>query len=123
MTNITQSLVNVGQKSVREMIDMIEKTTVNNTVEKITNIAEKPVAVTKIAPVKSKSSLRVTFNVTKDEGIEASNKIVNIRHSIDQEESEDSLLYVSALEDVTDSTRKTRRSKVIKILCNTLYVI
>jgi len=123
MTNITQSLVNVGQKSVREMIDMIEKTTVNNTVEKNTNIAEKPVAVTKIAPVKSKSSLRVTFNVTKDEGIEASNKIVNIRHSIDQEESEDSLLYVSALEDVTDSTRKTRRSKVIKILCNTLYVI
>lgn len=42
-------------------------------------------------------------------------KIVNIKSSLDSEKSDDNSLYVSALEDVTDSTNRTLRKNTITI--------
>lgn len=56
-----------------------------------------------------------------DEKAEIAIKIVNYKHSLDLEKSDDNSLYVSALEDVTDSTKRTRRS-TIKVLKRYIYV-
>lgn len=48
-----------------------------------------------------------------DEKVELPNKVVTLRYSLDLEKSEDSSLYVSALEDVgDDSARKSRKSNI-----------
>ncbi|XP_011877704.1 PREDICTED: G2/mitotic-specific cyclin-B3 isoform X2 [Vollenhovia emeryi] len=79
------------------------------------NVAsEKPadVAVTKAAATKAKPVLRPKPVVKKDDKTKIVNKIVNSRLSEDFEKSEDSL-YVSALEDITDSVKRTRKSNNI----------
>lgn len=74
-------------------------------------VTDKPADnIAKVLPVKSKPLPRIKPIIKKDEKTEISNKIGNIRHSTDLEKSEDNSLYVSALEDVTDSLKKTRRS-------------
>lgn len=77
------------------------------------NVAlEKPadVAVSKVVPAKAKPVPRAKPIIKKDDKTEIINKIVNTRLSSDLEKSEDNSLYVSALEDVTDSMKRTRRS-------------
>ncbi|KAG5326877.1 CCNB3 protein, partial [Acromyrmex heyeri] len=77
------------------------------------NVAsEKPADVTtsKVVPAKVKPAPRIKSILKKDDKTEIINKIVNIRRSADLEKSEDNSLYVSALEDVNDSIKKTRRT-------------
>ncbi|KYN44443.1 G2/mitotic-specific cyclin-B3, partial [Trachymyrmex septentrionalis] len=77
------------------------------------NVAsEKPADVTtsKVVPAKAKPAPRIKSILKKDDKTETINKVVNIRRSADLEKSEDNSLYVSALEDVNDSIKKTRRS-------------
>lgn len=82
------------------------------------------IAVSKVVPAKAKPVVRAKPIIRKDDKIETAIKVVNIRRSADLE-SEDNSLYVSALEDVTDSVKKSRRSnnKVNNIFCNILYLI
>lgn len=63
----------------------------------------------KVVPAKAKPVPRTKPIIKKDDKTEIANKVVNNRRSADLE-SEDNSLYVSALEDVTDSTKKSRRS-------------
>lgn len=91
-------------------------------------VIDKPteINIAKVIPVKSKPLPRVKPIIKKDDKTEIPNKVVNIRHSTDLEKSEDNSLYVSALEDVTDSLKKIRRNsnnKVINILRSVLYAI
>ncbi|KYM85705.1 G2/mitotic-specific cyclin-B3 [Atta colombica] len=82
------------------------------------NIAsEKPADVTtsKVVPAKVKPAPRIKSILKKDDKTEIINKVVNIRRSADLEKSEDNSLYVSALEDVNDSIKKTRRSSNNKV--------
>ncbi|EGI59239.1 CCNB3 protein, partial [Acromyrmex insinuator] len=82
------------------------------------NVAsEKPADVTtsKVVPAKVKPAPRIKSILKKDDKTETINKIVNIRRSADLEKSEDNSLYVSALEDVNDSIKKTRRSSNNKV--------
>ncbi|KAG5324792.1 CCNB3 protein, partial [Pseudoatta argentina] len=82
------------------------------------NVAsEKPADVTtsKVVPAKVKPAPRIKSILKKDDKTEIINKIVNIRRSADLEKSEDNSLYVSALEDVNDSIKKTRRSSNNKV--------
>ncbi|KYQ49271.1 G2/mitotic-specific cyclin-B3 [Trachymyrmex zeteki] len=77
------------------------------------NVAlEKPadVIISKVVPAKGKPAPRIKSILKKDDKTETINKVVNIRRSADLEKSEDNSLYVSALEDVNDSIKKTRRS-------------
>lgn len=75
-------------------------------------VVDKPADnIAKVIPVRSKPLPRVKPIIKKDDKTEISNK-VTIRHSSDLEKSEDSSLYVSALEDVTDSLKKTRKSSI-----------
>jgi len=54
---------------------------------------------------------RVKPIIKKDDKTETANKVSsNNRRSADLEKSEDNSLYVSALEDVNDSMKRTRRS-------------
>lgn len=77
----------------------------------------------KVVPAKAKPVPRTKPIIKKDDKTEIANKVVNNRRSADLE-SEDNSLYVSALEDVTDSTKKSRRSsnKVNNIFCNILFM-
>lgn len=96
------------------------------TLVKSTLVTDKPIDnIAKVLPVKSKPLPRVKPIIKKDDKTEISNKVGNIRHSTDLEKSEDNSLYVSALEDVTESLKKIRRSnnKVISILRGVLYAI
>ncbi|XP_076649011.1 cyclin B3 [Halictus rubicundus] len=72
---------------------------------------EKTVAKPEVVPPKPKIMPRVK-SVKKDiEKAEIPSKIINVRRSLDLEKSEDSSLYVSALEDVgEDNEKKSRRS-------------
>ncbi|KYN15838.1 G2/mitotic-specific cyclin-B3 [Trachymyrmex cornetzi] len=82
------------------------------------NVAsEKPADVTtsKVVPAKVKPATRIKSILKKDDKTEIINKVVNIRRSADLEKSEDNSLYVSALEDVNDSIKKTRRSSNNKV--------
>ncbi|KAL0101613.1 hypothetical protein PUN28_019031 [Cardiocondyla obscurior] len=90
----------------------------NHPTKKITTQAkpsENNVAVEKstdVVPVvaKAKPVTRIKPIIKKDDKAETTNnKIVN-RRSADLEKSEESSLYISALEDITDSTKRTRRS-------------
>ncbi|XP_012541579.1 G2/mitotic-specific cyclin-B3 [Monomorium pharaonis] len=76
----------------------------NIVLEKSADITSKGVS-TKIKPVP-----RVKPIIKKDDKTEIVNKVVNNRRSVDLEKSEDNSLYVSALEDVNDSMKRTRRS-------------
>lgn len=84
-------------------------------------VVDKPadINIAKVIPVKSKPLPRVKPIIKKDDKTEISNKVIN-RHSTDLEKSDDNSLYVSALEDVMDSLKKTRKSstKVINNLHN-----
>ncbi|KMQ93953.1 g2 mitotic-specific cyclin-b3 [Lasius niger] len=81
------------------------------TLVKPTLVTDKPTDnIAKVLPVKSKPLPRVKPIIKKDDKTEISNKAGNIRHSTDLEKSEDNSLYVSALEDVTESLKKIRRS-------------
>ncbi|XP_029164613.1 G2/mitotic-specific cyclin-B3 [Nylanderia fulva] len=75
-------------------------------------VMDKPadINIAKVLPVKSKPLPRIKPIIKKDDKTEIPNKVANIRLSADLEKSEDNSLYVSALEDVTDSLKKTRRS-------------
>ncbi|KZC13034.1 G2/mitotic-specific cyclin-B3 [Dufourea novaeangliae] len=74
---------------------------------------EKAVTKAEIVPPKPKPVPRVKPVKKDDEKVEVPSKIVNLRRSLDLEKSEDSSLYVSALEDIgDDSERKSRRSNV-----------
>lgn len=92
-------------------------------------VIDKPaeINIAKVMPVKSKPLPRVKPIIKKEDKTEIPNKVVvNIRHSTDLEKSEDNSLYVSALEDVTDSLKKIRRSsnnKVISVLRSVLCTI
>lgn len=59
------------------------------------------VTATKTKPVARAKSIK-----KNDEKVELPSKIVNIRRSLDLEKSEDSSLYVSALEEVPDDSAK-----------------
>ncbi|XP_076630095.1 cyclin B3 [Colletes latitarsis] len=63
-----------------------------------------------VIPTKPKPTLRAKPIKKDDEKIEMPSKIVCIRRSLDLEKSEDSSLYVSALEDVEDDNVKKSRS-------------
>ncbi|KAM0727990.1 G2/mitotic-specific cyclin-B3 [Formica fusca] len=80
-------------------------------------VIDKPteINIAKVIPVKSKPLPRVKPIIKKDDKTEIPNKVVNIRHSTDLEKSEDNSLYVSALEDVTDSLKKIRRNSNNKV--------
>lgn len=70
---------------------------------------EKAVAKPEVVPLKPKIAPRIK-TVKKDvEKVEIPTKIITIRNSVD---SEDSSLYVSALEDVGEDSEKKRRSNV-----------
>lgn len=80
--------------------------------------------IAKVMPVKSKPLPRVKPIIKKDEKTEIVNKVlVNIRHSTDLEKSEDNSLYVSALEDVTDSLKKIRRNSNNKVISVLVYYV
>lgn len=127
-TNDAQKLVpNVTEKITSSNAEKLPSNIATEKVESIVtekSAVDKPVAVAKVAPIKLKPPPRVSkSSIKKDEKTEVPNKNVNIRHSVDLEKSEDSSLYVSALEDVTDSTRRTRRSSNNKVnkTCSVLY--
>lgn len=63
-----------------------------------------------VVPVKPKPPARVPAKKKEDEKIEVPAKIANARRSLDLEKSEDSSLYVSALEDADESLKKSTRS-------------
>ncbi|XP_071648644.1 G2/mitotic-specific cyclin-B3 [Temnothorax longispinosus] len=86
--------------------------TQTKSVESNVALPEKPanVAVSKIVPAKAKPVPCVKPIIKKDDKTETANKVVNNRMSSDLERSEDNSLYVSALEDITDSVKRTRRS-------------
>ncbi|KYM98486.1 G2/mitotic-specific cyclin-B3 [Cyphomyrmex costatus] len=74
--------------------------------------SQKPADVTtsKVVPAKVKLAPRIKPILKKDDKTETISKVVNNRRSADLEKSEDNSLYVSALEDINDSIKKTRRS-------------
>ncbi|XP_072762964.1 G2/mitotic-specific cyclin-B3 isoform X2 [Anoplolepis gracilipes] len=102
-TNITNAITSLGGQShiTKKMITHVKPVVVDKPTD---------INVAKVIPVKSKPLPRIKPIIKKDDKMEISNKIVNIRHSTDLEKSEDNSLYVSALEDVTESLKKTRRS-------------
>ena len=74
---------------------------------------EKVVTKPEVVPQKPKPVPRVKPIKTDEEKIEIPIKIVKVRRSLDLEKSEDSSLYVSALEDVGDDIeRKSRKSNI-----------
>ncbi|XP_029035402.1 G2/mitotic-specific cyclin-B3 [Osmia bicornis bicornis] len=75
---------------------------------------EKVVTKPEIIPPKPKPVPPRVKSVKKDDKkTEVASTIINVRHSLDLEKSEDSSLYVSALEDVGDDTsKKSRRSNI-----------
>lgn len=106
------------------MVVQTKSTESNIVLEKCTDIV-----VSKVVPAKTKPVLRAKPIIKKDDKrdsqqVETVNKVVNNRRSADLE-SEDNSLYVSALEDVTDSIKKSRRSnnKVNNIFCNILLYL
>ncbi|XP_012225048.1 G2/mitotic-specific cyclin-B3 [Linepithema humile] len=113
--NITNAIVSFGgQNHASKKTVNIIKPHVEN------NAAAKPADVTTLKAVltKSKSTIRVPIHTAKPKKEEKteSNKSQGTRHSSDLEKSEDNSLYVSALEDITDSMKRTRRSNnILKI--------
>ncbi|XP_076762999.1 cyclin B3 [Xylocopa sonorina] len=74
---------------------------------------EKAVTKPEVVPQKPKPVPRVKPVKKDDEKAEIPSKIVNVRRSLDLEKSDDSSLYVSALEDVGDDClKKSRRSNI-----------
>ncbi|OAD58626.1 G2/mitotic-specific cyclin-B3 [Eufriesea mexicana] len=74
---------------------------------------EKIVTKPEVVPQKPKPVPRVKSIKKDDEKTELPSKILNVRRSLDLEKSEDSSLYVSALEEVgDDSTKKSRKSNI-----------
>ncbi|XP_050461307.1 G2/mitotic-specific cyclin-B3 [Cataglyphis hispanica] len=108
-TNITNAITSLGGQ--------------NHATKKIVThgklvVIDKPaeINIAKVMPVKSKPLPRVKPIIKKEDKTEIVNKVVvNIRHSTDLEKSEDNSLYVSALEDVTDSLKKIRRNSNNKV--------
>lgn len=81
------------------------------------DVTEKIVTKVSAVPTKTKLLPRISKPAIKkgDEKIELSKIVVNNKRSLDLEKSEDSSLYISALEDVTESAKKTRRSITQKV--------
>lgn len=101
-TNITNAITSLGGQNhtTKKMVTHVKPVVVDKPAD--INIA-------KVIPVKSKPLPRVKPIIKKDDKTEISNKVIN-RHSTDLEKSDDNSLYVSALEDVMDSLKKTRKS-------------
>ncbi|XP_011647865.1 G2/mitotic-specific cyclin-B3 [Pogonomyrmex barbatus] len=111
-TNITNAITTSlgGQNQPTKKVTQTKSVVESNTV------LEKPTdnTVSKIAPAKLKPVPRVKSILKKEDNkTEIANKIVHNKRSIDLEKSEDNSLYVSALEDVSDSMKRTRRSNKI----------
>ncbi|XP_017876293.1 G2/mitotic-specific cyclin-B3 isoform X2 [Ceratina calcarata] len=73
---------------------------------------DKGISKPEVVPQKPKPVPRVKPVKKDDDKIEIPTKIVNVRRSLDLEKSDDSSLYVSALDDVGDVSRKGRKSSV-----------
>lgn len=74
---------------------------------------EKAVTKPEVIPAKPKLVPRVKPVNKDDEKTEIPSKIVNVRRSLDLEKSDESSLYVSALDDVEDdNVKKSRRSNI-----------
>ncbi|XP_011167664.1 G2/mitotic-specific cyclin-B3 [Solenopsis invicta] len=103
------NITNAITTSLGAQIHPLKKANVQTKPVENNNGLEKPVDVTsKVALAKAKPVPRIKPILKKDDKTEIVNsKIVNSRLSVG---SEDNSLYVSALEDVNDSMKKTRRS-------------
>ncbi|XP_076292111.1 cyclin B3 [Lasioglossum baleicum] len=101
------------KKAVKKAVTAVVTQTKAYTQTSSIRTLEKTVAKPEVVPLKPKIAPRVK-SVKKDvEKVEIPSKIVNVRRSLDLEKSEDSSLYVSALEDIgEDSEKKARRSNV-----------
>lgn len=75
-------------------------------------VVEKVATKLDIQPPKPKPTSRVTLLKKDEEKSEIASKIVNVRRSLDLEKSEDNSLYVSALEDVNESVKKSHRESI-----------
>ncbi|XP_076242603.1 cyclin B3 [Calliopsis andreniformis] len=93
----------------RQTVTQVKSLTQTSSVRTLEKVVSKP----EVAPPKPKPVPRVKAVKKNDEKTEIPNKIVNARRSLDLEKSEDSSLYVSALEDVGDeSVKKSRLSNI-----------
>lgn len=105
-THQTQEPKKTVKKTAVTQVKPFTQTSSIRTLEKVVTkpevIPQKPKPVPRVKPVK------------KDDGkVEIPSKIVKVRRSLDLEKSEDSSLYVSALDDIgDDSTKKSRKSNV-----------
>lgn len=96
----------VVKKATATQAKSFTQTSSIRTLEKFTTKPE-------IIPPKPKPVLHPKPVKKDEEKTEVASTIVNVRHSLDLEKSEDSSLYVSALEDVGDDTsKKSRRSNI-----------
>lgn len=98
------------KKTVKKtIVTQVKPGTLTSSVRTLEKIVTKP----EVVPQKPKPVPRVKSIKKDDEKTELPSKILNVRRSLDLEKSEDSSLYVSALEEVgDDSTRKSRKSNI-----------
>lgn len=107
----------MGTHQTQEPKKAVKKTTVTQ-IKSFTQTSsirtlEKGVIKPEVIPQKPKPVPRVKPIKKDEEKTEIPSKILNVRRSLDLEKSEDSSLYVSALEEITDdSTKKSRRSNI-----------
>lgn len=116
--NITNAIgKTLGTHQTQEPKKAVKKTTVTQ-IKSFTQTSsirtlEKGVIKPEVIPQKPKPVPRVKPIKKDEEKTEIPSKILNVRRSLDLEKSEDSSLYVSALEEITDdSTKKSRRSNI-----------
>ncbi|CAK9799368.1 G2/mitotic-specific cyclin-B3 [Anthophora quadrimaculata] len=105
-THQTQEPKKATKKATTTQVKHFTQTSSVRTLEKA--VTKPEVILSKLKPVP-----RVKPVKKDEEKTEVPSKIVNVRHSLDLEKSEDSSLYVSALEDIgDDSLKKSRKSNI-----------
>lgn len=118
--NITNAIgKTLGGHQAHEPKKAIKKTTTTTTTQikpftqtSSVRTLDKGVSKPEVVPQKPKPVPRVKPIKIDDDKIEIPTKIVNVRRSLDLEKSDDNSLYVSALDDVGDISRKSRKSSI-----------
>ncbi|XP_046736764.1 G2/mitotic-specific cyclin-B3 [Diprion similis] len=110
--NITNAISKSLGTQVHEVKKITKKASTQNkpsttSLQPLGKILAKP---DNVVPIKPKPPARVPAKKKEDDKVEIPAKIANARRSLDLEKSEDSSLYVSALEDADESLKKSTRS-------------
>ncbi|XP_012262868.1 G2/mitotic-specific cyclin-B3 [Athalia rosae] len=110
--NITNAIGKSLGAQIQEAKKVTKKVAIQNkpATNTLQSIGKIPIKPDNVVPVKAKPPSRVPAKKKEDDKVEIPAKIANVRRSLDLEKSEDSSLYVSALEDADESLKKSTRS-------------